>query len=88
MIIEPLSDQHDRRSFDCGDPDVTRFLREQALQDHRKNLSRTMVLVDEEVSPRRIIGYHTLFFSHLSQSEIPQDKPKITIEIFMYRAVE
>lgn len=31
--------------------DVTRFLREQALQDHEKNLSRTMVLVDDGGNP-------------------------------------
>jgi hypothetical protein len=78
LIIEPISVQHERRFFDCGDPDVTRFLREQALQDHNKNLSRTMVLLDNEVSLTCMIGYHTLLFTHVSQSEIPQDKPKIT----------
>jgi hypothetical protein len=81
LIIEPLSDKYDRRSFDCGDPEVTRFLREQALQDHKKNLSRTMVLVDDEASTTHIIGYHTLLFSYISQSEIPQDKPIITRDI-------
>lgn len=40
-----------------------------------------MVLVDDEVSATRIIGYHTLLFSYVSQSEIPQDKPKITRNI-------
>ena len=40
-----------------------------------------MVLVDEELSATRIIGYHTLLFFHVNQSEIPQDKPKITRDI-------
>jgi hypothetical protein len=46
--------------FDCGDEAVTRFLREQALQDLEKDLSRTMVLIAEKVDSARIIGYHTL----------------------------
>lgn len=56
---------------------VTRFLREQALQDHEKNLSRTMVLIDEQSDPTRIIGCHTLLMAHARQEEIPGDRPAI-----------
>lgn len=77
MLIEPISRAHDRKAFDCGDEEVTRFLREQALQDHEKNLSRTMVLVDEEGDPTRIIGYHTLVMAQVRQEEIPDDRPRI-----------
>lgn len=77
MIIEPLSKLHDRERFDCGDAEVTRFLREQALQDQEKDLSRTMVLVDERGDPARIIGYHTLLMLQVRQEEIPGDRPKI-----------
>ncbi len=44
MLIEPLNRQHNRKSFDCGDEEVTRFLREKAMQDQERDLSRTMVL--------------------------------------------
>lgn len=77
MLIEPISRAHDRKAFDCGDEEVTRFLREQALQDHEKNLSRTMVLLDENVGPARIIGYHTLIMAQVRQEEIPDDRPHI-----------
>ncbi len=47
MLIEPLTREHDRKAFDCGDEEVNRFLREKALQDQERDLSRTMVLIDE-----------------------------------------
>jgi GNAT superfamily N-acetyltransferase len=78
LLIEPLTRKHDRKSFDCGDEAVTRFLREKALQDQERDLSRTMVLAGLPESPNRIIGYHTLVMSQVRQEEIPNDKPKIT----------
>jgi len=76
LIIEPISKHHNRKLFDCGDEEVTRFLSEQALQDHEKDLSRTMVLIDEG-DPSRVIGYHTLVLMQVKQDEIPKDKPRI-----------
>ena len=77
MLIEPLSRTHNRRTFDCGEEAVTRFLREQALQDHEKNLSRTMALIDQHVDAARISGYHTLVMAHVKQEDIPDDRPAI-----------
>ena len=78
MLIEPLTREHNRKSFDCGDEEVTRFLREKAMQDHERDLSRTMVLIDAEESSKRIIGYHTLVMTQVKQEEIPNDRPRIT----------
>jgi hypothetical protein len=47
------------------------------LQDQEKDLSRTMVLVDEPASRARIAGYHTLLMMLVRQEKIPGDKPKI-----------
>jgi GNAT superfamily N-acetyltransferase len=77
LLIEPISRSHPRKRFDCGDEDVTRFLQEQALQDQVRDLSRTMVLVDERVEPTRIVGYHTLLMTQVKQEEIPSDRPRI-----------
>jgi len=81
LLIEPLSRGHNRKLFDCGDDGVTRFLREKALQDQERDLSRTMVLTDEVKSPGRIIGYHTLLMSQVRQEEIPHDRPRIKRDI-------
>ena len=77
MLIEPLSRAHNRKGFDCGEEEITRFLREQALQDHEKNLSRTMVLTEDHTDRARIAGYHTLLMVHVKQEEIPDDRPAI-----------
>lgn len=77
MNIVPLSKIHDRKRFDCGDTHVTRFLREGALQDQKLRLSRTCVLVDEDADPTRILGFHTLVVTTVSQEAIPGDKPRI-----------
>lgn len=81
MLIEPLTREHDRKLFDCGDETVTAFLREKALQDQERDLSRTMVLAGIENEPKRIAGYHTLVMAQVGQEEIPADKPKITRNI-------
>jgi GNAT superfamily N-acetyltransferase len=78
LLIEPLTREHNRKSFDCGNEEVTRFLREKAMQDHERDLSRTMVLIEPEESPKRIIGYHTLVMTQVKQEEIPNDRPRIT----------
>jgi len=78
LLIEPISRRHDRKAFDCGDDEVNLFLREKALQDHERDLSRTMVLTtDEEVSAKPIIAYHTLVMAQVKQEEIPEDRPRI-----------
>ena len=78
MLIEPLSRRHDRKSFDCGDSEVNLFLREKALQDHERDLSRTMVLSDDDdTSAKPVIGYHTLIMVQVRQEEIPRDRPRI-----------
>ena len=77
MLIEPLTREHDRQGFACGDDQVTRFFQEKALQDQERDLSRTMVLVDEGVSPCVIAGYHTLLLTQAREEEIPRDRPRI-----------
>ena len=77
LLIEPLTKTHNRKLFDSGDEEVTSFLHQKALQDQEKDLSRTMVLVDEKLDTSRVVGYHTLLFTQVNQSEIPNDKPSI-----------
>ena len=82
MLIEPLCRQHNRKAFNCGDENVTRFLREKALQDQELDLSRTMILTEEtNISANRIVGFHTLIMSRIRQDDIPNDRPKIKRDI-------
>lgn len=56
---------HDRKGFDCGQSELNQFFQIQAAQSARRELSRTMVLVDTSI-PSRILGYHTLVYGETS----------------------
>ena len=57
--IQLLSRNHDRRSFNCGQDEINKFLKQQANQNAKKSYSQTHVLIDD-VGPSQIIGFYTL----------------------------
>lgn len=59
LIIEEITRQHDRKTFDCGASELNQFLQHQARQKTVKQLSKTYVAC-RGVAPTTIIGYHTL----------------------------
>jgi predicted GNAT family N-acyltransferase len=71
VIIERLSRAHDRARFDCGIPDLNRFLRELARQDSDRDLGITYIAVDDEESAR-VLGYYTLTMSEVARQIVPQ----------------
>lgn len=50
---------HDRKSFDCGVPELNDYLQRLADQHRRKGVSTTFVLVDTD-APSVILGYYCL----------------------------
>lgn len=65
-LVTPLSKHHKREHFDCGHPSLTRYLKEQASQDIKRNLALCFVTSDEG---HRVTGYYTL-----SNASIPRDQ--------------
>ncbi len=59
IIIEELTQQHNRKAFDCGITELNQFLQQQARQKTIKHISKTYV-VCQNSTPTVIIGYHTL----------------------------
>ncbi|MCF6289037.1 MAG: GNAT family N-acetyltransferase [Proteobacteria bacterium] len=57
--IQLLSKKHDRRSFDCGQDEINKYLKQQANQNAKKSYSQTHVLIDD-IRPSQIIGFYTL----------------------------
>ena len=51
--------RHDRAAFQCREPSLDRYLREQAVQHHRDGIATTHVLI-EPAAPARILGYYSL----------------------------
>jgi GNAT superfamily N-acetyltransferase len=59
IIIEEITQQHNRKTFDCGVTELNQFLQQQARQKIAKHISKTYVACRDS-SPETIIGYHTL----------------------------
>jgi GNAT superfamily N-acetyltransferase len=70
LRIEPLSRRHNREGFDCGNHELNDYLRHTARQHTDKGLSRTEVLVDDEV-PDEILGYVTMALAEVITDTLP-----------------
>lgn len=70
LRIELLGPQHDRDSFDCGQPDLDDYLRRTARQHADKGVSRTYALVDD-VQEDAILGYMTLALCEVMPERLP-----------------
>lgn len=66
METKPLDKLQDRNSFDCGVEPLNDYLRKYALQNQKKDATRTYVITDGE---NQIIGYYTLVFGSVSIEE-------------------
>lgn len=59
ITIEEITNQHNRKFFDCGINELNQFLQQQARQKAVKHISKTYVTCQNS-APTTIIGYHTL----------------------------
>lgn len=69
MHVDRLGDQHNLSAFDCGIKDLDDWLRVHALENQRRNLSRTFVLVDDTEA---VIGYYALTMGGVIKDELPR----------------
>lgn len=65
--FEALAD-HDKATFDCGNAELERYLRQQASQDAKRKVAAPFVMVD---SQRQIAGYYTLSAYGIRSAELP-----------------
>ena len=73
-MIELLSNQHNRKEFDCGKELLNNYLKNQAGQDVKRKLSACFVLTEKETN--NIKGYYTLSNSSIPLSSFPEDIQK------------
>jgi GNAT superfamily N-acetyltransferase len=69
LIIEPLATHHDRKQFDCGEPSLDRYIRQQANQDTRRRISRVFVATNGDSGP--LLGYYTLSALSIHLNDLP-----------------
>ena len=69
MRVERLDDQHNLSGFDCGIKELNGWLKVHALENQRRNLSRTFVLIDDTET---VIGYYALTMGGVTKDELPR----------------
>ncbi|GHV08654.1 N-acetyltransferase [Campylobacterota bacterium] len=72
MLFAPLDRTHLRALFDCGVPELNRFLQENALQFVKKGLCAVHILADET----SIVGYYALSASSIIAANLPESVAK------------
>lgn len=75
LKIEPVTRNHNRTAFDCGNHDLNQYLRNIARQHTEKGISRTFVLV-EDSNPSAILGFFTLAACEILVEKLPRKYAK------------
>lgn len=70
MEIIKLQKQHERGSFNSNTPLLDEYIKKQASQDVRKDLSVCYVLADDA---NKVIAYYTLSSNAIPQEGLPDD---------------
>lgn len=75
-IVRLDKSRHNLKSFDCGIPDVTGFLRRYAVKNMTLNLSNTFVLAYHasdagQSKTQNIAGFYTLANSSVASNSLP-----------------
>lgn len=68
--IVPLTREHERKTFGCGEPALDDYLARFARQNHEQGVARTFVAVDPQ-QPKRILGYYSLTVGNLDKANFP-----------------
>jgi len=68
-LIDPLGRDHDRASFDCGEPALDEFLKKLARQQQEKHVGRTFVAV--AAGSKRVLGFYTLSAGSIAAQSMP-----------------
>ena len=71
LIIEPLNSGHDRAAFKCGVDSLDNYIKKQAGQDIKRQISRVYIAAHTD-SPNTIIGYYTLSSLSIELAHLPE----------------
>lgn len=68
MEISILDKTHNRKAFECEEPQLTHYIRRQVSQDVKKKLAICFVATDNN---HNVIGYYTLSSESIGREQIP-----------------
>ena len=85
MLVLPLNDRHDRKSFDCGNADLNGWLSQTAKQHKEKGVSSTFVAVADETSTE-VLGFYAISLAELVNVDLPaQYRKRLPAKIPVFR---
>jgi GNAT superfamily N-acetyltransferase len=64
--------RHQLSAFDCGEPELDRWLREHAAGACARRVARTFVWVEPDTDPDRVVGYYSLAGHRLIRDDLPR----------------
>jgi GNAT superfamily N-acetyltransferase len=67
---EPIRRHHDRKSFDCGIPELNEYLERFARQNHESGGAKTFVAV-LPANPTRVIGFYSISPGAVEFARVP-----------------
>jgi GNAT superfamily N-acetyltransferase len=67
---EPISRDHDRQSFDCGDADLNAWLQRFARQSHERGGAKTFLAVADS-GTREVLGFYSLSPASVDYARAP-----------------
>lgn len=70
-IVEPLARRHGRKPFACGQPDLDRYLKQQARQDATRRVSATFVAVERGAIV--VVGFYSLSATGVPMRDLPPE---------------
>lgn len=82
FVVEPLTREHDRRSFACGVDTLDRYLKEQATQDIRRGVTSCYIARPSENA--KVVGYYTIAMGSVPLGDFP---PEIVRKLPRYPSV-
>lgn len=68
---EAITKTHDRKAFDCGDPDLNLFLQRYARQSHEQGGAKTFLAIDDR-DGQTIHGLYSLAPAALTYQKAPE----------------
>ena len=71
LVISPLGEVHDRKSFNCGGQSLNQYLRQHASQDSKRHINKVFVASRPE-TPRQVVGYYSLSSFSLDVNDLPE----------------
>ena len=85
MLVLPLNEGHDRKSFDCGDVELNDWLSQTARQHKEKGVSSTFVAVADETSAE-LLGFYAISLAELVNAELPaQYRKRLPAKVPVFR---